>query len=87
MGVIAKDLEGKKLLILGGNAETVPLVKLANDMGIKTYVSSARKSDPAKEYAWKTDDYEGLDPEVWVEYIKKENIDGVLVGVADIADI
>ena len=84
MGVIAKDLEGKKLLILGGNAETVPLVKLAHDMGIKTYVSSARKSDPAKEYAWKTDDYEGLDPEVWVEYIKKENIDGVLVGVADV---
>ena len=78
------DLNGKKLLILGGNPETVQLVELANSLGIKTIVSSARKSDPAKSIAWKTHDYAGLDTSEWVSFAKKEQIDGVLVGVADI---
>ena len=29
---MTRELEGKKLLILGGNPETTPLVKIANDM-------------------------------------------------------
>ena len=79
-----ENLRGKKLLILGGNPETVPLVKLANDMGIKTYVSSARETDPAKKIAWKAHNYGGMETSEWVEYVKAEGIDGVLVGVADI---
>ncbi len=79
-----KPFEGKKLLILGGNPETVPLVQIANEMGIRTIVSSARKTDPAKKFAWKAHDYEGMETDVWVRYIHDEGIDGVLVGVADI---
>lgn len=49
-----REFEGKKLLILGGNPETVPLVEVANEMGIKTIVTSLRKTDVAKKYAWKS---------------------------------
>ncbi len=78
------DLKGKKLLIMGGNPETSPLVKYANDMGIQTIVTSARVTDDAKKYAWKSYDIDGMDVEGIVKMAKEENVDGVLVGVADI---
>ncbi len=79
-----KEFEGKKLLILGGNPETVPLVEIANDWGILTIVSSARHTDPAKKAAWKAYDVDGMDVPGLVALAKEENVDGVLVGVADI---
>lgn len=79
-----KDLLGRKLLILGGNPETSPLVEFANDMGIKTIVTSARHSDHAKKYAWKSYDVDGMDVSGVVAIAKNEAVDGVLVGVADI---
>lgn len=78
------EFEGKKLLILGGNPETIPLVKIANDWGIKTIVASARHTDPAKSYAWKAYDFEGLDVGAVIKIATDERVDGVLVGVADI---
>ena len=47
-----REFEGKKLLILGGNPETTPLVEIANSMGIKTIVTSGRSTDAAKKAAW-----------------------------------
>ena len=47
------NLQGKKLLIMGANPETVPLVEMANEMGIKTLVTSNRPDDAAKKVAWK----------------------------------
>lgn len=79
-----KEFEGKKLLILGGNPETIPLVQIANNMGIKTIVASARHTDPAKLYSWKARDFEGLDSDAVIQIAKEEEVDGVLVGVADI---
>lgn len=76
--------DGKKLLILGGNPETTPLVETANSMGIKTIVTSARKTDPAKKVAWKSFDVDGLDVPGLIALARAENVDGVLVGVADI---
>ncbi len=81
---MAKEFEGKKLLILGGNPETIPLVEIANGMGIKTIVASARHTDPAKAYAWKAYDFEGLDTGAVIRIASEEKVDGVLVGVADI---
>ena len=78
------EFAGKKLLILGGNPETSALVKLANSMGILTIVTSARKKDDAKQYSWKSYDIDGMDVSKIVEMAKKEEVDGVLVGVADI---
>lgn len=79
-----REFEGNKLLILGGNSETIPLVEMANNMGIRTIVASARDSDPAKDYAWKKYTYEGLDTGAVIKIATEEQVDGVLVGVADI---
>lgn len=79
-----REFEGKKLLILGGNPETIPLVEIANSWGIKTIVASARHTDPAKAYAWKAYDFEGLDVGAVIKIATEEQVDGVLVGVADI---
>lgn len=79
-----EDLKGKKLLILGANPETVPLVEVANSMGVKTLVTSNVPDDAAKKVAWKACDVDGLDVEGLVELAKAEGVDGVLVGVADI---
>lgn len=79
-----REFEGKKLLILGGNPETIPLVEIANNFGIKTIVASARHTDPAKAHAWKAYDFEGLDADAVIKIARDENVDGVLVGVADI---
>ncbi|MBQ9131942.1 MAG: carbamoyl-phosphate-synthetase [Clostridia bacterium] len=81
---MTKEFEGKKLLILGGNPETSALVKLANDMGIKTIVTSGRTTDDAKKYAWKSFDVDGMDVPGVIALAKAEQVDGVLVGVADI---
>ena len=79
-----REFEGKKLLILGGNYETSALVRLANEMGIKTIVTSGRHTDDAKKYAWKSFDVDGLDVSGVIGIAKDEKVDGVLVGVADI---
>lgn len=79
-----REFEGKKLLILGGNPETTPLVEIANGMGVKTIVTSGRSTDPAKKAAWKAFDVDGMDVEGLIALAKEEKVDGVLVGVADI---
>lgn len=79
-----REFEGKKLLILGGNAETTPLVEIANSMGIKTIVSSGRHTDAAKKAAWKAYDVDGMDVPGLIALARDEQVDGVLVGVADI---
>lgn len=81
---MSKEFEGKKLLILGGNPETTPLVQIANNMGIKTIVTSGRHTDPAKKAAWKAYDVDGMDVPGLVALAREEQVDGVLVGVADI---
>ena len=79
-----ENLSGKKLLIMGANPETIPLVECANQMGIKTVVTSNCHTDAAKIYAWKSYDTDGMNvPEV-IALAKKEQVDGVLVGVADV---
>lgn len=81
---MVQDFKDKKLLILGGNPETSALVKMANEMGIKTIVTSRRHSDDSKKYAWKSYDVDGMDVPGVIALAKDENVDGVLVGVADI---
>jgi len=78
------ELDGKKLLILGANPETIPLIEVANSMGVKTIVTSNVPGDAAKNVAWKSADVDGLDVPGLVALARQEQVDGVLVGVADI---
>lgn len=78
------NIVGKKLLILGANPETTPLVECANNMGVKTLVTSNHPMDDAKKYAWKSFDVDGMDVPGLIALAKRENVDGILVGVADV---
>jgi len=73
----------KKLLILGANPETIPLIETAKSMGVYTIVTDPDPSAPAKKFADKGININGMDVDGLVEFCKQENIDGVLVGVAD----
>ena len=77
-------LAGKKLLIMGGNAETGLLVDTANRLGIVTIVVDPNPAAPAKKYAARSYERDGFDIDGIVAIARKERVDGVLVGVADI---
>lgn len=81
---MSEELEGKKLLILGANPETIPLVETAENMGIETIVTSSVLNDAAKSVASKSYDIDGLDVPEIIALARKEKVDGVLVGVADV---
>ena len=73
----------KKLLILGANPETIPLIETAKSMGIYTIVTDPDLNAPAKKVADKGINIDGMDVEKLVEFCKQEKVDGILVGVAD----
>ena len=79
-----KPFENKKLLILGGNAETVPLVQTANRMRITTIVSSSNPESMAKACAAIKYDLDATDIGAMVALARKENVAGVLPGMDDI---
>lgn len=72
-----------KLLILGANTETIPLIKTAQDMGIFVIATDNNPFSPAKKYANASLNIDGIDTDNIINFCRKENIDGVLVGVAD----
>lgn len=73
----------KKLLILGANPETIPLIETAKSMGLYTIVTDNDPQAPAKKFADKGININGMDVEGLVEFCKQEKVDAVLVGVAD----
>ena len=68
-----KEFEGKKLLILGGNPETSALVRVANNMGVKCIVASARHTDDAKKYCWKASDIDGMDVPGLIAFARRKS--------------
>lgn len=73
----------KKLLILGANPETIPLIETAKQMGLYTIVTDPDPKAPAKKVADRGININGMDVTSLVQFCKVEKIDGVLVGVAD----
>jgi biotin carboxylase len=78
------QFSNKKLLILGGNPETIPLVLVAQKMGIEVYLTDDNPNSAAKKFANKSFNVNGLNVEGIIQLAINENVDGVLVGVADI---
>lgn len=76
-------LKGKKLLILGANPETVPLIETARDLGIYVIATDNNPEAFAKKFANESFNVDGMDVDGLVELVKERSIDGVLVGVAD----
>lgn len=77
------DLRNKKLLILGANPETAGLVQKCNELGVLTYVTDFNPNAYAKKYATYPCNIDATHVFELEELIRKENIDGVLCGVAE----
>lgn len=77
-------LAGKKLLILGATSETCKIVKLAEDMGVETYVVDPYENALAKQYSSHPILLDCFDVDAICKLLEKEKIDGVLPGCADI---
>lgn len=73
----------KKILILGANTETIPLIQTAQKMGVFVIVTDNVATSPAKKYADKAMNIDGKDLDSIVKFCRAEGIDTVLVGVAD----
>ncbi len=78
------SFHGKKLLILGDNPESAPLVETANDMDVRTIVTGIHHNSIAKQIAWKAVDINALDVDAMERLARQEAVDAVMVGVADI---
>lgn len=76
-------LNGKRLLILGANAETAVLVNSARKLGVFTIVTDNIPNADAKKIANKSYDIDGMDVDALEKMALHENVDGVLVGTAD----
>ena len=74
----------KKILILGSNPETAPLVEKAKQKGLTTFVIGKEKKSITKNIA----DYPILGDASNVKFvketIKKNNIDALIVGTVDV---
>ena len=78
-----KSLKGKKLLVLGGSASNVQLVRFAQEMGAYVVVTDNQEDRPGKRVAdasalISTDDYDAL-----CAYIEANGIDGVATGAGE----
>jgi len=77
------SIAGKKLLILGANAETVPLIETAQTLGVYVIVTDNNPEAFAKPFADQACNVDGLDVAGLVKLAQEEEVDGLLVGVAD----
>lgn len=74
----------KKLLILGGTSISCQIVYAAHEMGIAVYVTDYYEDSPAKKIADNSFMVSATDVDAVVDLIKKESIDGVITGYADV---
>lgn len=78
-------LKGKRLLILGGMRFSCEIVNKAREMGIHIIVADYNRIEdsPGKQIADEAVDLSVIDVEAVVSYVKKNAIDGVIVGFND----
>src|ERR1035437_7874352 len=74
----------KNIMILGGNPETGALVDVANAMGLRTVVVDPNPVAPAKRNAAVSYDIDVTHLDGVEEVVRREGIQGILVGVADV---
>ncbi len=78
------NLNGKKLLILGGIAPSIEVVKHSKQMGLKVYVTDYLPDSPAKKIADKSFMVSTTDVKALAALIEKEKIDGLITGFVDL---
>ncbi len=78
------DLQGKKLLVLGGTRLSCEIVQKAQEMGLYVIVADYDANSPAKKLADKSSMVSATDVDAVVELINEEKIDGVLTGFIEL---
>lgn len=78
-----RSLTGKKLLILGGGAATVNVVKQAKQLGLYTIVTGISVRGQAKEIADETLLIGSEEHDKLIDFIWKNHIDGVMTGSSE----
>lgn len=79
-----RELEGKKLLIIGGVRLACDIVKRAQEMGAYVIVADYDENSPAKKVADKAVLINALDVDALVNFCIEESVDGVTTGFVDI---
>lgn len=74
----------KKLLILGGTRISLQILDAAKKMGLKVYVADYNEDSPCKAKADNSFMTSATDVDNIVKLVHDENIDGVLMGYADV---
>lgn len=74
----------KKLLLLGGTSISRQIVYAAHEMGLLVYVTDYNEDSPCKKIADKSFMVSCTDIDAVVQLIKEYDIDGVIMGYADI---
>lgn len=77
------NIQGKRLLVLGGTSATLDIVKNAKAMGLHTVVTDYLNGGQAKKIADETADVSTTDIEGLKKLIKERNIDGVFCGPSE----
>ena len=82
---MTSDLNGKRLLILGGMRFSCEIVNKAKEMGVYTLVAdyNSMEDSPGKQIADEAVDISVTDVDAVVSYVKNNSIDGVIVGFND----
>jgi biotin carboxylase len=78
-----ESLKGKKLLIMGGSSLTCDVVRKAQAMGVKVYVTDWYENSPAKKIADKSFMVSTADVDAIVNLAKKEQVDGIYTQFTD----
>ena len=76
--------EGKTLLVLGGLALEIEAIKYAKERGARVVVADYYPDAPAKKYADVASIVSATDIDALVELCRKESVDGVFTGYADV---
>lgn len=79
------DLKGKRLLVLGGTRISCEIIEKAKSLGVTVLVTdyNSINNSPGKQIADESFMVSATDIDAVVSLIKKENVDGVLVGFND----
>lgn len=78
-----KDLNGKRILVLGGGSPTVNVVNYAHEMGMRVYVVDYLPDGEAKALADETAIISTTDYTALADYMNEHNIDGVMTGASE----
>lgn len=79
-----REIEGKKLLIIGGTTTECDIVRYAKAQGVYTIVADMDPNAPAMSKADKSVLISARDVDALVEFCKIEQVDGVITGFVDI---